>query len=165
MLIIHNQFTWHAHSKKMFTCDFCQITYSVLNLPLFLCFPLSLYIALNSTKVPVPDCIPVMVLNYWRSALSHILPNLSNRSLVDLLKILYIVVASNFWSPWFKIRHTWESTSYYPIILPFLFLRSLRDLPLIEIGLVGTLRNNNFQCHYFLCQDFLTMIPDRKPFH
>ena len=128
-------------------------------------FPLSLYIPLNSTKVPVPDCIPVMVLNYWRSALSHILPNLSSRSLVDLLKILYIVVASNFWSPWFKIRHTWESTSYYPIILPFLFLRSLIDLPLIEIGLVGTLRNNNFQCHYFLCQDFLTMIPDRKPFH
>ena len=128
-------------------------------------FPLSLYIPLNSTKVPVPDCIPVMVLNYWRSALSHVLPNLSSRSLVDLLKILYIVVASNFWSPWFKIRHTWESTSYYPIILPFLFLTSLRDLPLIEIGLVGTLRNNNFQCYYFLCQDFLTMIPDRKPFH
>ena len=128
-------------------------------------FPLSLYIPLNSTKVPVPNCIPVMVLNYWRSALSHILPNLSSRSLVDLLKILYIVVASNFWSPWFKIRHTWESTSYYLIILPFLFLRSLRDLPLIEIGLVGTLRNNNFQCYYFLCQDFLTMIPDRKPFH
>ena len=127
-------------------------------------FPLSLYIPLNSTKVPVPDCIPVMVLNYSRSALSHILPNLSSRSLVDLLKI-YIVVASDFWSPWFKIRHTWESTSYYPIILPFLFLRSLRDLPLIEIGLVGTLRNNDFQCHYFLCQDFLTMIPDRKPFH